>query len=116
MSDVWSSRTKTLVGSTLVAESDITPYPDIDIETGEVTTSATELMVSDAGSTTDDISAMFKWKHGDELYGTHAKSHPGMLEYIKDINKDYGREKDYNKNVIFIDTLMPIGDQLKKVR
>lgn len=111
--NTWSTRTKTLVGSTLVQESDITPYPDRVASTNEVTTATSTVMVSDAGSTTDDMSALFKWQHGEKLYGTHADAHAGVSEYMRDINAAYGNEDDYNSNVIYVDTLRPIGPQLK---
>jgi hypothetical protein len=63
-------------------------------------------------STTRDMNALFKWQHGDEVYGTQAKAHPGMKAYIRDINKAYGKQdsvKDF-----YVDTLKPIGPQLAK--
>ena len=116
MVDVWSVRTKTLVGSTLVQEKDIDPYPDRVASTNAVTTATSTVMVSDAGSTTDDISALFKWEPGDKLYGTHAKTHAGMSGYMRDINEAYGNEGNYNSNVIFVDTTKSVGEQLKNLR
>ena len=112
MSNVWSTRTKTAIGSNLVQEKYITPYPDRVASTNAVTTATSTVRVSDAGSTTDDMSAMYMWKHGEELYGTHAKASSRLNQYERDINDAYGREKDYEP--YFVDTTRPIGEQLKK--
>lgn len=65
-------------------------------------------------TTTDDMSALFQWEHGDEVRGTQAAKHPGMKRYIEDINKAYGKEGSYKD--IYIDTFKPIGEQLKKFK
>lgn len=66
----------------------------------------------DVPTTTADMSRMFKWEYGDEIYGTHAKANLWGKEYRKDINKWYGREGDYLD--IYINTL--IKDKLVSER
>lgn len=66
--------------------------------------------------TTIDMYNLYTWEHGDKLYGTHAKSNGAMQRYRNDINKAWGREKDYKKNLIFVDTTRPIGEQLKNLK
>ena len=70
-------------------------------------------------STTDDMEVLFSWTHGEILYGTHAKENEAMKNYINDINRAWGREKDYETNMIFIDTLTSkktISDQLDALK
>jgi len=67
-------------------------------------------------NTKDDMTAMEKWQHGDKLYGTFAKSLPGQKRYRDDINKGWGKSSQYKKNTIYINTMKPIADQLKKYR
>ena len=67
-------------------------------------------------NTKDDMSAMEKWEHGDKLYGTFAKSLQAQKAYRNDINKAWGKESKYKKNTIYINTMLPIGDQLKKFK
>ena len=54
-----------------------------------------------------------EWEHGDTLYGTFAKSHHAMKEYINDINRAWGKEDSYKD--WYIDTFkkkVGIGEQL----
>lgn len=70
-------------------------------------------------STTRDMTALYKWEHGDVLYGTHAKEDVGMKSVIDDTNKAFGREKDYEKNMIFVNTLNEkklVSEQLDELR
>jgi len=67
-------------------------------------------------NTKDDMEAMEKWQHGDKLYGTFAKSLSAQKRYRDDINKAWGKENAYKKNTIYINTMKPIGDQLKKYK
>ena len=75
---------------------------------------ASLLRTSNEPTTTADMEAMFKWEHGDVLYGTDAKSHKAMADYRKDIDTDWGTEDDYLH--IYIDTFKNelIGPRLKK--
>ncbi len=70
----------------------------------------------DAPNTKDDMDALESWEYGDEIKGTFAKSHKGFRRYREDINRAYGNEDDYNSNVIYINTMKPIGEQLKKFK
>jgi len=54
--------------------------------------------------TSDDMERIAKWKHGDKIYGTHAKADLAMGRYRSDLNRAWGREKDYESNMIFINT------------
>jgi len=65
-------------------------------------------------NTTDDMIALDTWQFGTKLYGSFAQSLEGYKRYRDDINKAYGNEKDYDSNVIYVDTFKPIGPQLKK--
>ena len=108
-----SPKTKSVIATTLIQEKDIDPYPDIDIETGEVTTSATTVMrLVGVNNTSDDISALFEWEYGEKVYGTHANAHVGMRNYRRDIESAYGKEKSYKD--FYVDTTKEIGPQLKK--
>ena len=55
-----------------------------------------------APKTTDDYSAVFKYMHGDELYGD-AKDCAGMQSHIKDIDEAYGQQSKYKK--YYVNTL-----------
>jgi len=69
--------------------------------------------------TSDDMTNLFMWQHGDKVKGTHAKDHEGMKEYINDINKAFGKEAKYEENVIYIDTLSPrksVSEQLEELK
>ena len=57
--------------------------------------------------TTSDISVIMKWRHKDgEIRGTHAKADKALQRFRDDINKAWGKEKNYK--YYFIDTLSPI--------
>lgn len=85
---IWSDRTKTA--------------PNVSASPSEV------------ANTTDDMSNLAKWKYGDEIYGTYAKSSKGLYGYVKDIKKAYGKEDSYRN--FFVDTLSSksVSDQLKE--
>ena len=51
---------------------------------------------------TKDMNKLFTWEVGDEIYGTHAKKHEAMKEYMKDMEKAYGKQNKYKD--IYIDT------------
>jgi len=62
---------------------------------------------------TTDLENLMEWEHGDTLYGTFAKSHHAMKEYINDINRAWGKEDSYKD--WYIDTFkkkVGIGEQL----
>jgi len=74
-----------------------------------------EATVGKSPTTTEDMERLFKWEHGDKIYGTHAKEHEGMQEYIDDVNEAWGKEDEYDSNKILIDTFKPdIGPRLKQ--
>ena len=74
----------------------------------------TEVNISDVPKTSDDMTALFEWKVGDpDPKGTHALAHEGMKRYIDDI-RNAPLESDYEP--IFINTLQPIGHQLKNLK
>ncbi len=64
-------------------------------------------------NTTDDQEKLEKWVHGQTIYGSHAKSHQGFKNYRDDINKAWGRQNDYKKNTLYIDTMKLVSEQLK---
>ena len=66
--------------------------------------------------TSDDMTRLYEWEHGDLIYGTHAKENEAMQEYINDINRAWGRESDYDNNMIFVDTNKPVGEQLEELK
>uniref|UniRef100_A0A6H1ZLV4 Uncharacterized protein n=1 Tax=viral metagenome TaxID=1070528 RepID=A0A6H1ZLV4_9ZZZZ len=69
--------------------------------------------------TSADITKLFEWEFGDTVRGTHAKEHEGMKRYRKDIDSAYGKESDYDKNMIFVDTISEknlVSDQLKELK
>ena len=67
-------------------------------------------------NTKDDMSEMEKWQHGQKLYGTFAKSLPAQKAYRNDIDKAWGKESKYKKNTIYINTMKPLGPQLKRYK
>ena len=105
-----SDKTKTVVASVVISDKDDL-YPD---------RSATDNTIKDTGSnpriphdtvanTTYDMHKLYTWEYGDKIYGDHAKGSKAM-----DINRKYGKEKDYEKNTVYIDTLTKrVSDQLK---
>jgi len=107
-----SDRTKTVIASILIDESDDL-YPHATIFADSPYTSQIRRVSDEVPTTTKDMSNMFKWEHGDIVRGTHAKEHSGMQEYRRDINTGYGAEDDYKD--IYIDTFLEesIGDRLK---
>jgi len=102
-----SEKTKTVLQRSLIRDKDDL-YPD-----RAATSVNGAFPVKDTGSTyrhgdevpttTKDVSAMFKWEHGDELYGTHANEYEPLKTYRKDINRAYGKESQYKD--VYIDTL-----------
>jgi hypothetical protein len=108
-----STETKTLSATTNVALKDDTPYPDRTVNATLTTSATTVLRVDGIDQTSDDMKSLFTWKYGEEIYGTHAKSHVGMNNYIKDINAAYGKQNDYKP--YYIDTTKELGPQLKNM-
>jgi len=108
-----STRTKSSID-----RQDIKPeddyYPDRDLETGAVISGdAIPRLPRDVVPTTSkDMQRAFKWQHGDDLYGTFAKSSEALKNYRNDINSAYGNEDDYKD--LYIDTNKPLMDQFKK--
>ena len=63
--------------------------------------------------TSEDMSALYEWEHGQVLRGTHAQQNIGMKNYRNDIDAAWGRQSDYfNGGIIYVDTEKPIGPQL----
>jgi len=69
---------------------------------------------ADVPTTTADMSALMEWEQGDEVYGTFAKTRPGPKSYVRDIKRAKGKDKQYKD--IYIDTFMPVADQLLKFK
>ena len=116
MPNTISQRTKTVIARQLIQEGndyypnrEATPDSDGDYPIKNATATIWRLPVA---KTTEDVSNLFKWKHGERVYGTHANSNIGMKNYIKDINNKYGKESNYYSNVVYVDTFAPIGEQL----
>lgn len=68
-------------------------------------------------NTTVDMEKLEKWKYGDTVQGTFAKSLQAYRNYREDIEEAYGKEDDYKP--IYVDTMNQrknIGDQLKKLK
>ena len=65
-------------------------------------------------NTTTDMELLEEWKHGQKIYGTFALAHKGFREYREDINKAWGKENNYKKNTVYVNTLKALGPQLKK--
>lgn len=68
--------------------------------------------LADVPTTTKDMSALFQWEQGDDVDGDHAKNYIPMKNYRRDIEN---ANPDGYKH-IFIDTMLPIGPQLKKFK
>lgn len=66
----------------------------------------------DIPTTTKDMSKLFQWEEGDEIRGDHAKDYTPMIEYARDIMS--ANQDEYRH--IFINTMSPIGPQLKKFK
>jgi hypothetical protein len=74
-----------------------------------------EATVGKYPTTTEDMTRLFEWKHGDEVYGDFAKDNVGMNSYIDDINRAWGRQDDYDSNKIYVDTFKPeVGKRYKQ--
>ncbi len=82
----------------------------------ERTKTEVDISASTFTTTTVDMEDLFKWKHGQTLRGTHALEHLGMKNYRNDINAAWGRERDYDSNMIFVDTFKKVGDQLEELK
>jgi hypothetical protein len=68
-------------------------------------------------TTTKDMNKLFKWEHGDEIYGSQAKNHEGMKAYMKDINKAFGKQGKYKDIYIDIyDPNKPVSKQLEELK
>jgi len=106
-----SEKTKTAISGANKVEEQIA---DFAFDPGA--TPVYRLNSDEVPKTSDDMTRLYKWQHGDKIYGTHAKEEVGMNEYIKDINKAFGRQKDYEHNMIFINDYKPIGDKLEKLK
>ena len=68
-------------------------------------------------TTTKDMSRLFKWEYGDEIYGTEAKGHESMKDYMKDIGRAYGKQNKYKD--IYVDTYdvnKPVSKQLDDLK
>lgn len=63
-------------------------------------------------NTTADQTALAKWKKGDTVYGSFAKLHSGFKNYRDDINAAWGKENDYKKNTLYVDTFKLVSEQL----
>ena len=63
-------------------------------------------------TTKDDMDALYTWKIGDEVKGTHALANEPMARYRKDMIEGRAKAKNYEHNYILIDTYKPIGPQL----
>ena len=107
-----SVKTKSVIATTNIAESAIDPYPDRTVNATLTTSASTVLRLVGVGNTSNDMNKLFEWEYGDTLYGTHAKAHTGMKNYINDIESAYGKQRDYKD--YYIDTTKEIGPQLKK--
>lgn len=116
-----SSDTTSSINRVLVQEKDDT-YPDRQAtpdSTGAfplASPNATYLRLpsDEIPSTTDDMSAAFKWQHGEEIYGTHMKENKALERYRRDINRDYNNE-DTDEDM-YINTYSPIGPQLYNLK
>ena len=76
--------------------------------------SKTTVDIADVPTTTDDMTALMEWEHGDTVRGNQAKAHPGMNNYRNDINKGYGKEG--TAKTVYIDTFKPVGKQLDEIK
>ena len=118
-----SEETKTVLTRTLKRDIDDT-YPDREATRQsdgtydkKDTGSTYRLNKDEVPTTTEDMSALFQWEHGDKVYGTHAKAHVGMKQYIKDIDNAWGQENSYLD--IYIDTLREgvlVSEQLEEFK
>ena len=65
---------------------------------------------SDINTTEDDMDRLFRWKKGQKVYGTFAKSLSFFRNYRRDIENapNPNTEKSF-----YVDTFKPIGEQLK---
>ena len=106
----FSNRTKTAIATTLIAPEDDL-YPDRSLSDRSITTGTPIPRLPDTvPRTSEDMSNLYQWKHGDTLHGTFAKDSPGMKAYRDDINRDWGTESDYKP--FYVDTTKPLKKQL----
>ena len=118
-----SEETKTTLTRTLVRDIDDT-YPDREATrqsdgtyNKRDTGSTYRLNKDEVPTTTEDMSALFQWEHGDKVYGSRAKAHVGMKNYIKDIDNAWGQEDSYLD--IYIETLSQdvlVSEQLEEFK
>jgi hypothetical protein len=115
----WDTKTLTVVASIWVQQ-DQELYPMATVFSDHNATladliPATVLRLSDeVPRTSEDMSKMFKWEHGQKVKGTHAKEDEAFKRYRNDINKAYGNEDDYK--TFFVDTFRPVTEQLKEMK
>ena len=65
----------------------------------------------DIPRTTKDMSELYKWEYGDEIYGSHAKANPAMRKYRQDINREYGVDRED----IYVDTFKLVSKELERI-
>ena len=119
MPKTLSTRTTTKINADRYVREGDDLYPDRSATNGEIVTGTLVRRVSndDIPRTTHDMSELYKWEMGDEIYGTEAQDSPFVQGYVRDIEEAYGRESDYyNGNIIFVNTMKPVGDQLKEIK
>ena len=108
-----SERTKTKIsGSEKRDINEIYPDREATYPYEKKDTGTTYRLNDEVPRTSEDMHDLFTWQHGDTIYGTHAKSHPGMAGYIKDINKAYDKEDQYKD--IYLDNFKKISDEKKR--
>ena len=57
---------------------------------------------------------LFRWRHGETLYGNQHTKHAMYKGYVKDIEKQWGQEDKYLDVYITTESYEPIEEQLKK--
>ena len=109
-----SEKTKTVVERVTIADKDDL-YPDRSATDNTIKDTGTNERIPDdiVPNTTYDMHKLYTWEHGDKIYGSHAKGSKAMEKYRRDINSKYGKEDDYKKNTVYIDTFKRVSDQLK---
>ena len=102
-----------------LSEKTKTPVSGRYVVEGSISTPFYRVNSDEMPSTTDDMDAAFSWVIGDEVYGTYAKNNEALKNYRNDIINAKSTFKDYENNMIFVDTLTnkkSIGDQLKDLK
>lgn len=115
----WDTKTLTVVASQWVTEANevfnhATVFSEHNATLADLIPATVLRLSEEVPRTSEDMSKMFKWEHGQKVRGTHAKEDEAFKRYRNDINKAYGQEDSYKD--FYVDTFRPVTEQLKEMK